>query len=244
MTRETTLRLLHTAPHSCGYWPERSARNLVLDPATDSPGAAFPQLLAAGFRRSGPVLYRPRCDACTACIPVRIPVADFRPDRSQHRCLARNADLDVTLGPSQCDAEVLELYARYIDARHSGSAMTAEDTTEFGAMFLAEWADTRFVCMRAGGRLLAVAVTDVTTVGCSAVYTFFDPAPAHAARSLGTFAILSQVALTRTLQLPHLYLGYWLDRHPAMHYKLRFRPQHHLLVEEWTDAQRTGNPTG
>jgi len=236
MTSEITLRLLRTAPHACGYWPERSVRNLVFDDSANAADSVFPQLLSAGFRRSGSVIYRPRCDACTACIPVRVPVAGFRPDRTQRRCLARNADLEVTLEPSRNDDEVLALYSRYIDARHPGSGMSTDDAEEFAGMFLADWVDTRFVCIRASAQLLAVAVTDVTPIGCSAVYTFFDPAPEHGARSLGTFAILAQLALARTLQLPHLYLGYWLDQHPAMHYKHRFRPQQHLQPQGWMDA--------
>ncbi|MEO6064300.1 MAG: arginyltransferase [Lysobacterales bacterium] len=227
--------LLRTTAQACGYWPERSARNVVLDANANAPAAVYPELLAAGFRRSGEVVYRPRCDACSACVPVRIPVAGFRPDRAQRRCLTRNTDLAVTLESARHDHEVLDLYGRYVDARHPGSGMTTRDPEEFSAMFLADWARTKFVCARAEGQLLAVAITDVTALGCSAVYTFFEFAGPYASRSLGTFAILAQVALTRALELPHLYLGYWLDRHPNMHYKLRFRPQQQLRSEGWID---------
>ncbi len=233
-----TVRLLSTAAHACGYWPERTARNVLLDAASTPPGAVYPGLLAAGFRRSGDTIYRPRCDACNACVPVRIPVAEFRADRSQRRCLARNADLSVQLTPASPDAEVLDLYQRYLESRHPRSGMFTSDAGEFADMFLTAWSGTRFLVVRGGSRLVAVAVTDITRTGCSAVYTFFEPARTHAARGLGTFAILSQIALTRTLGLPHLYLGYWLDRHADMHYKERFRPQERLESTGWVD--RTG----
>lgn len=230
------LRLLRTTAHACGYWPERSARNLVLDARANAPGAAYPDLLASGFRRSGEVLYRPRCDSCSACIPVRIPVDGFRPDRTQRRCLARNDDVSVTLESPSLGEEVLELYQRYVNTRHPGSGMSTGDADAFAEMFLVEWGQTRFVCVRARATLLAVAITDVTAIGCSAVYTFFDTAQANGSRGLGTFSILAQVALTRTLELPHLYLGYWLNGHPNMHYKARFRPQQHLKSDSWIGA--------
>ena len=229
-------RLLRTAAHACGYWPERSARNLIFDDSAGGSDDAFERLLAAGFRRSGGIVYRPLCDACTACIPVRIPAPDFRPDRAQRRCLARNADLMVSLEAAGLDNGILDLYRRYVDARHPGSGMSTGDPNEFAAMFLTAWANSRFVCVRAEQQLLAVAITDITSVGCSAVYTFFDPATVPAARGLGTFAILAQVALTRALELPHLYLGYWLDRHPNMHYKARFRPQQRMTSQGWIDV--------
>ncbi len=229
--------MLETRDHACGYWPERSARNIVLDAEAHAPGTMFPHLLAAGFRRSGDLVYRPRCRACAACVPVRVPVGRFRPNRAQRRCLARNADLAVALEPARVDAEVLELYSRYLAARHPRGGMEAGDADALAAMLLADWADTRFVCVRAGGdpRPLAIAITDVTSSGCSAVYTFFDPAPEWSRRSLGTFSILTQIALTRELGLPHLYLGYWLDKHPNMHYKSGFRPQQHLVAGVWID---------
>lgn len=230
------VRLLRTTAHACGYWPERSARNVVLDTGASAPGETFPELLAAGFRRSGEAIYRPRCDACDACVPVRLPVSRFRPDRAQRRCLARNTDLRVTLEPARCDDAIIDLYRRYVDARHPGSGMSTDDAGEFGAMFLTAWVRTSFLCVRDGPELLAVAITDLTRLGSSAVYTFFDPAEHNAARGLGTFSILAQVALTRALGLPHLYLGYWLEGHPNMHYKARFREQQHLRSSGWEDA--------
>ncbi len=230
------VRLLRTTAHACGYWPGRSARNVMLDADASAPGEVFADLLAAGFRRSGEAIYRPRCDACNACIPVRLPVVLFRPDRGQRRCLERNADLSVTLEPATSDARTIELYRRYVDARHPGSGMSTDDADDFVAMFFTAWAQTKFVCVRADQELLAVAITDITRIGCSAVYTFFNPAKQYAARGLGTFSVLAQVALTRALGLPHLYLGYWLDQHPNMHYKQRFRPQQHLQAQGWIDA--------
>ncbi len=134
------------------------------------------------------------------------------------------------------DAEILDLYGRYLNARHPGSPMQSDNAEAFREMMLARWAHSVMLIVRQDGRLMAVAITDVTPIGCSAVYTFFDPDPGLKQRSLGTFAILRQIEFVRELKLPHLYLGYWIDGHPAMHYKQRFQPQEHLSTRGWEIA--------
>ena len=226
-----SMRLFHTAEHFCGYWPERIARDLVLDPHDPALPAAYPDALALGFRRSGALVYRPHCNGCRACVPVRILVDAFEPDRSQRRCLRGNADLEVRLAPASRDREQVELYRRYLAARHPDGGMDGGDGGDFDRFLTGPWSPTRFLEIRNCGRLLAVAVTDVLPQALSAVYTFFDPD--SAARGLGTFAVLQQIALARRERLAHLYLGFWIDRHPKMHYKLKFRPLQLLDGREW-----------
>lgn len=221
------LRLFHTAEHACGYWPERAARDLVFDPADVRLGRLYPRALGWGFRRSGNLVYRPHCRACHACVAVRIPVATFQPDRAQRRCLARNRDLEVRVRPAVRTEEHFALYRRYLASRHAGGGMDAHGTAEFDQFLICAWGQGRFLEVRdtaSGGRgaLVAVAVTDITDDALSAVYTFYDPA--LAARSLGTFAILQQVAWAAREGIPHLYLGYWIDGHRKMDYKRRFQP--------------------
>ena len=59
------LRLFHTGEHACGYWPERIARDLVLDPRDPRLRQWYPHALAWGFRRSGDIVYRPHCAGST-----------------------------------------------------------------------------------------------------------------------------------------------------------------------------------
>jgi arginine-tRNA-protein transferase len=226
-----SMRLFHTADHACGYWPDRVARNLVLDPHDPLLPEVYADALALGFRRSGTHVYRPHCNGCRACVPVRVPVDGFVPDRSQRRCLRNNADLDVQLTPTLPGAEHLELYRRYLCARHSGGGMDGADAGDFERFLTGPWSPTRFLEIRDAGRLLAVAVTDVLPQALSAVYTFFDPD--DAARGLGTFAVLQQIALAQRQRLPHLYLGFWIEGHRKMHYKTNFRPLQLLDGREW-----------
>ncbi len=228
---QIALRLYRTAEHPCGYWPERSARNVLLAPGDAALPAAFPQALALGFRRSGATVYRPWCAACRACIAVRVPVARFRPDRSQRRCWRRNADLRLAMAAPGHSEERFALYRRYLEARHREGGMDDPAPEDFRAFLASDWSPTRFLEFRLEGRLVAVAVTDVVPDALSAVYTFFDPALSE--RSPGTFAILSQIDLARRNGLSHVYLGYWIEGHPKMDYKRRFRPIEALREGRW-----------
>lgn len=238
------LRLFHTGEHPCGYWPERIARDLVLDPRDPRLPKWYPLALGWGFRRSGDIVYRPDCSGCRACVAVRIPVDRFRPDRAQRRCLARNAQIEWRVLPAQRTDEQLALYRRYLAARHAGGGMDGHGAFEFDQFLIGRWSEGRFLELRepapAGpGRLLAVAVTDVIEDALSAVYTFYEPGEAH--RGLGTLAILRQVEWARREHRRHLYLGYWIGGHAKMDYKRRFRPLEAFDGRGWRDldADRT-----
>ncbi|GAA3930449.1 arginyltransferase [Luteimonas lutimaris] len=233
---DDNLRIFDTGAHPCGYFPERTARDLVLDPRDPRLPRFYPQALEWGFRRSGDLVYRPHCGQCRACIAVRIPVEDFVPDRSQRRCLRRNADLTMRVVAAQRTDEQLALYQRYLKARHRDGGMDDHGASEFEQFLVGAWSEGRFLEFRAGGRLLAVAVTDCTDRALSAVYTFFDPD--ESARGLGTYAILRQLAWARDEGLRHLYLGYWIEGHRKMDYKRRFRPLETFTGRGWRRLER------
>lgn len=226
------IRLYQTQDHACGYWPERVARDLLLDPREPALPLLYGQMLALGFRRSGGNIYRPRCAACRACTPARVPVARFQPNRAQRRCSARNADLVWSEHAAGYSDERFALYRRYLRSRHRGGGMDHATQFDFEQFLACAWSPTRFLEARLDGQLLAVAVTDVVEGALSAVYTFFDPECAD--RSLGTAAILQQIDFARRTGRAHLYLGFWLAGHPKMDYKARFRPLELLVDGHWT----------
>ena len=229
--RSERVRLFQTLPHPCGYYAERTAQNLVIDPAAPRLDQLYGPALERGFRRAGGHLYYPNCPQCRACTPCRIDVEHFTPDRAQRRCLKRNADLEVVECMAGYNAERHGLYERYLRTRHSGGGMDEADASDFRRFLTAPWSPTLFLEFRKGAQLLAVAVTDVCINGLSAVYTFFDPD--ESARSLGTYAILQQVQLARRRGLPWLYLGFWIEGHGKMDYKRRFRPLQVRTREGW-----------
>ena len=231
------LRMFHTGAHPCGYWEGREARDLVLDPRDPRLPQVYPMALDRGFRRSGDLVYRPSCNGCNACVAVRIPVHTFQPDRSQRRCLARNADLDARIvAPVRTD-EHLALYRKYLASRHAGGGMDDHGANEFDQFLVGSWNEGRFLELREHGshRLLAVAVTDVVADALSAVYTFYDPD--HAARGLGTLGVLQQLAWARRDGRKHLYQGYWIAGHAKMDYKRRFQPLEGFNGRGWRRLQ-------
>ncbi|NEX20667.1 arginyltransferase [Thiorhodococcus mannitoliphagus] len=223
------LSLYMTADHACSYLDDQLARTLFVDPTARIDNATYQILIDQGFRRSGAHVYRPACRGCAHCVPVRIPVNAFQPDRSQRRNWKRNAsELSLVDRPSAFVDEHFALYQRYLLDRHPDGSMAEDTSEESYRRFLVEhWGGTtRFLELRLEDRLIGVAVTDVLNQGLSAVYTFFDPE--ERARAPGTFAVLAQIEAARRLALPYLYLGYWIGACRKMSYKERFRP-----IEAW-----------
>ena len=218
---EGSVRVLQTVEHQCGYFAERKARNLVIDPTADGQQIIYDAVATSGFRRAGNLIYRPHCHSCEACQATRLPVANYAPNRNQRRCARANSDLEVKLTEAHFKLEYFELYQRYVNQRHPEGGMENPKTEDFEGFLLSNWCKSMFLQFRLGSELVAVAVTDHLGGGLSAVYCFY--APDRPERSLGTFAILQQIELTRAYKLPYLYLGYWIENHPKMHYKKNFR---------------------
>lgn len=224
------LPLYLSAPHPCSYLDDQQSSTLFADPNGPMDMRTYSELLQFGFRRSGRLVYAPRCEFCRQCISVRVPVADFAPTRSQRRVSAANRDITLKARRPEFDPEHFALYQRYTRARHRDGDMADATPEEYMGFLNAEWSDTRFVELLSEDRLVGVAVTDIAIDGLSAVYTFFDPDLSR--RSLGTFAILRQIDMARTLNLDFLYLGYWIADSPKMAYKIRFSP-----IERWVDGR-------
>ena len=229
--RNERVRLFQTLPHSCGYFHARTAQNLVLDPSAQDLPRLYALALGRGFRRAGGHVYHPHCPRCRACVPCRIDVEAFAPNRGQRRCLTHNADLELNEAVPGLTAERHDLYARYLRARHPGGGMDEASDQDFTHFLAAPWSPTVFLEFRLRDTLVALAATDVCSTGLSAVYTFYDPDLPE--RSLGTFAILRQIGMARARGLPHLYLGYWIAHHPKMGYKSRYAALEVLGADGW-----------
>lgn len=220
-----------TPPHPCSYLEDRQATTLFIDPRFPLQMADYAQLAELGFRRSGSYVYRPECGDCHWCIPVRVPVARFRPNRSQRRCLRANADLAITETAAVFSEEHFRLYRRYMSARHAGGGMDKDDPEAYLSLISAPWCDSRLLEFRLQGRLLAVAAVDRFPRGLSAVYTFFEPEQAR--RGLGVFAVLTGIRRVREAGQEYLYPGFWNPRSPKMAYKSGFRPLEYFGAQGW-----------
>ena len=216
---ETSIKLFQGTPHTCAYLPQETAVMHVVDPQFPLTASHYGTLLESGFRRSGDMVYRPGCPACTACKPARIDTRTFQPKRSQRRCLKMNRDIELKVTPS-LEERHFRLYQEYLLSRHADGDMSADSIAEMRSFLLSEWSETLLLEGWLDQQLLFVAVTDVVDEGISALYTFFDPALHR--RSLGTYAILQQIDQAKKLGLKWLYLGYWIEKCQKMAYKANF----------------------
>jgi len=228
-TRELQFAL--TSAYPCSYLPGRMARSLVATPNELVDSAAYSELIRLGFRRSGAYNYRPQCSQCRACVPVRLAVGEFERNRSQRRAWKAHAAMTAAARELVYDPEHYELYRRYQAVRHVGGGMDQDDREQYRNFLLQSHVDTLLVELREDGALRVVSLIDRVNDGLSSVYTFFDPDLPRA--SLGTYNILWQAELCRELELPYLYLGYWIEHSHKMAYKINYQPLEGLIENRW-----------
>ncbi len=227
------LQFYTTSNYPCSYLADREARSQVATPAHLIDTPIYSQLVHAGFRRSGLFTYRPWCDGCRACTPVRLPVDRLQLTRSQRRALKKHSYLEAREMPLLPNDGHYELYDRYQARRHPGGGMDDDSREQYAQFLLESQVDTRLIQFSEAGKVLMVSIIDVLDDGISSVYTFFDPDIPGAA--LGTYNILWQAQLCQSLDLPYLYLGYWIKESPKMAYKGNFRPIQGYIEGIWRD---------
>jgi arginyl-tRNA--protein-N-Asp/Glu arginylyltransferase len=232
-----------TAPSPCPYLAGMEERKVFTHLVGERAAELNELLTHGGFRRSQSIAYRPACEACRACVSVRVLVDEFRATRSMRRVRERNGDVIGDMRTVAPTSEQYSVFRAYLDARHHDGGMVDMTVLDYAMMVEDSHVNTRMIeyrrrgpdssfTGRGRGELLAVALTDVLGDGLSMVYSFFEPG--ERTRSLGTFMILDHIERARRMGLPHLYLGYWVKGSRKMDYKSRFLPQERLTTTAWT----------
>lgn len=234
------IRFFLTAPSACPYLPDRFERKVFAHLPLSEGAAVNDSLTQVGFRRSQNIAYRPACEACSACVSARIPVADYAFSRSERKTLARNADLERNIVEAEATIEQFDLLRRYLTTRHADGGMAEMTWPDYVAMVEDTAVRTHVVEYRiaakgAGpGDLVACTLVDQMSDGLSLVYSYYDPGLPR--RSLGSLMILDHIVQAGTSNQPYVYLGYWVPGSEKMNYKVRFSPIELLRPDGWTLA--------
>ena len=229
------IKLFETVTDQCPYLEHEVSASILVDPDAIIKPSLFSLLSQSGFRRSGTMLYSPKCPTCSACISVRVPSDLFKPSRSQKRVWRKNTDLKVTIEDVAFKQEHFELYLKYQQHRHPESTMCNDDPEKYISFLESDFSASKFVCFHLNGQLIGISVIDQFEDGISAVYTFFEPEQSH--RSLGTYAVMYLLKLARLRKIPYVYLGYWVDQSNKMDYKRKFKPLEGYQNRQWVDLE-------
>ncbi|HEY0843494.1 arginyltransferase [Methylotenera sp.] len=235
------LQFYVTTGYTCGYLPNRMAQSLIAAPQHLVDANVYSGLIQQGFRRSGKFSYRPHCENCQECVPVRVVLEKFSPNRSQKRAFKQHQNLITTILPVGYHEEHYALYASYQRARHSDdktadqmetdSDSQENDVEQYQSFLCQSNVESVLVEFREGEQLKMVSVIDIVRDGISAVYTFYDTSDSTS--SYGTYNVLWQSLWAQTLGLPYLYLGYWIKDSRKMAYKQNYKPLEKLIDGEW-----------
>ena len=225
------LQFYVTTGYSCGYLPNKLAQSLIASPQHLINADVYSGLIQQGFRRSGKFAYRPLCENCQECVPVRIILQDFTPSRSQKRAYKQHRNLIATILPVAFYAEHYVLYAAYQKARHTTDVLNKDDAEQYRNFLCQTNVESVLVEFRENKQLKMVSVIDIVHDGISAVYTFYETSDAKA--SFGTYNVMWQIEWAKTLNVAYLYLGYWIKDSQKMAYKQNFKPLEKLTDDEW-----------
>jgi leucyl-tRNA---protein transferase len=222
-----------TTKYPCGYISHQEAQSIVATPSKRIDSSTYTDLIQQGFRRSGQHIYKPHCQECSACIPIRLCVKNFKISQSQKRTLKKHNHIAVKILPLKFDEEHYELYVSYQNSRHRISQETDNDIADYNDFLVKSNVDSQMIEFRFEGHLMMVTIVDILRGGVSAVYTFYDCK--NLKLSLGTYSILWLLDFCKKEELDYLYLGYWINESQKMKYKINFKPYELMINGAWQE---------
>jgi len=185
----------------------------------------YQNMLEHGWRRFGKMHFVPECNNCTKCISIRIDVANYKFSRSEKRVLSKNKDTKVYIQPPSISLDHLNLYDKYHKFMNDKKSWPYApiEPIEYSRSYVEGKASytKEFLYMR-DEKLVGVALTDILPNSISSIYCFYDHD--YENLSIGKFSILAQIKVAKQLNIPYIYLGYWIKEHFSMGYKEAYTP--------------------
>lgn len=219
-------------PSQCGYLPAETWQ-LKYALLRDLTREKYWELINAGWRRFGHVLFRPACPSCTACQPIRVLTNEYQPNRSQRRLIKANENsVILKIQEPQLNDEKLNLYMRH---HHDHSERKGWPTPSLlgGVEHISSIIDGPFPveewCYYIDDTLVSVSYMDVLKDGLSGIYFFYDPA--YKERQLGTWVLISMIKNAAERGMPFAYLGYFVKGCRSMEYKGHYKPSEILYPD-------------
>src|SRR4029079_12069685 len=134
-----------TAPSPCPYLTGKEERKVFTHLVGERAGDLNDLLTHGGFRRSQSIAYRPACEACRACVSVRVVVDDFRPSRSMRRIRDLNADLVGEMRVPVPTSAQYSVFRSYLDDRHFDGGMADMTVLDYAMMVEDSHVETKLV---------------------------------------------------------------------------------------------------
>ena len=225
------LSMKSACPYIMGKIEQRIAVDINYKPALHD------SLARAGFRRVENWIYKPACPNCEACVPWRVNVRKFQPSRNMARIIVANRDLVRRIIEPNPTSEHYRIFKSYVKHRHEDGQMARMNRLEFSNMTSNSPIETSLIDYQdQNQKLVGSVLTDLQQDGLSAVYSFFDPYETN--RSMGTYMIIDLINYAKELNLPWLYLGYYVAQTQKMRYKSRFQPAEIYYQGSWKIFER------
>jgi arginyl-tRNA--protein-N-Asp/Glu arginylyltransferase len=211
--------------YECAYLPNKSVRMYYkyIEEGTQSYNTA---LIQRGWRRFGCYYFHPICNGCNECKSVRIDVENFKTSKSQRKSIKRNSNTEIIIQKPTLTQAHIDLYNKYHTFKHQKDDWSHRNISprEYRENFVEGAHDFgKEVLFLENGKIIGIDLIDILDDGISSIYFYYDPD--YSRLSLGTYSLLYQIELAKVLDLPWIYLGYWVDGCKAFAYKPKFQPQ-------------------
>lgn len=211
--------------YECSYLPNKLVRmhyKYVIKPNQTFATA----VIQRGWRRFGRYYFHPVCQGCNECKSLRIDAENFIPTKSQKKAIKRNDETKIIIQAPTVTSHHLDLYNKYHYYKQEKDGWKYKSIS--GKEYFENFVDgscnfAREVLYFKDEKLIGVDLIDILDDGISSIYCYYDPDFSHL--SIGTFSLLYQITLAKSMGLKWIYLGYWVDGCEAFKYKTNFNPQ-------------------